>query len=131
MIDISKRVGLINVNGKEYFVDDEHTFEPVIEALGITKEDIAAWLYDYLYENLIDEIIADMGSNGGSSLYGARYDGLIGDSWFKFLDGLRAEVNDLENDIYESLLAPSRKGNTKADIAARLKTIIDNLNYQI
>lgn len=120
-----KNVNIININGKEFWVDDEHTFEPVLEALGLTKGDVFYYLYDFITEMTKEEIC----SPGSTMLeeIGGSVDGRIGDSWYRYLDGIRSEVNDLQNDIYESLLSPSRKNNTKADIARRLKNIIDNL----
>lgn len=120
-----KNVNIININGKEYWVDDESTFEPVLEALGLTKEDVFYYLYDFMTDMMQEEICKP-----GSTMLeeiGDSVDGRIGDSWYRYLDGIRSEVNDLQNDIYESLLSPSRKNNTKADIARRLKVIIDNL----
>lgn len=120
-----KNVNIININGKEFWVDDEHTFEPVLEALGLTKEDVFGYMYDFLTNELTEEM-----SRPGSTMLDEisdSIDGKLGDSWYRYLDGIRSEVNDLQNDIYESLLSPSRKNNTKADIARRLKNIIDNL----
>lgn len=120
-----KNVNIININGKEFWVDDEHTFEPVLEALGLTKEDV----FGYMYKFMTDMALEEMCKPGSTMLeeIGGFVDGRIGDSWYRYLDGIRSEVNDLQNDIYESLLSPSRKNNTKADIARRLKNIIDNL----
>lgn len=120
-----KNVNIININGKEFWVDDEHTFEPVLEALGLTKEDVFGYMYDFLTNELKEEVFRP-----GSTMLDEisdSIDGKLGDSWYRYLDGIRSEVNDLQNDIYESLLSPSRKNNTKADIARRLKNIIDNL----
>lgn len=120
-----KNLNIININGKEFWVDDEYTFEPVLEALGLTKEDVLYYLYDFITEMTKEEIC----SPGSTILEEISYsvDGRIGDSWYRYLDGIRSEVNDLQNDIHESLLSPSRKNNTKADIARRLQTIINNL----
>lgn len=120
-----KNVNIININGKEFWVDDEHTFEPVLEALGLTKEDVFYYLYDFIAEMTKEELYKP-GSTMLEDIAGS-VDGRIGDSWYRYLDGIRSEVNDLQNDIHESLLSPSRKNNTKADIARRLKNIISNL----
>lgn len=120
-----KNVNIININGNEFWVDDEHTFEPVLEALGLTKEDVFGYMYDFLTNELKEEVFRP-GSTMLDEISGS-IDGKLGDSWYRYLDGIRSEINDLQNDIYESLLSPSRKNNTKADIARRLKNIIDNL----
>ena len=124
-----KNVNIINVNGKEFWVDDEHTFEPVLEALGLTKEDVFGYMYDFLLDRAKEEAYKEASAAGvcNSLLYGDAFDGVVGESWFKYREALKSEIDDLQNDIYESLLSPSRKNNTKADIARRLKNIIDNL----
>lgn len=123
-----KNVNIININGKEFWVDDEHTFEPVLEALGLTKEDVFGYMYNFLLERAKEEVYNEASAAGVcNSLYGDAFDGVIGDSWFRYREALKSEIDDLQNEVYESLLSPSRKGNTKADIARRLKTIIDNL----
>lgn len=121
---VEKSINIVNVNGKEFWIEDESTFGDFLEAVGLTKDDVVA----YMYDRMMDEFIAEAARWGQcSSMYGDGFDGLIGDSYFKYRDAIKSEIDDLNNDIYASLLSPSRKGNTKADIAKRLKNIIDNL----
>ena len=56
-----------------------------------------------------------------------RYsDGLIGDDYYRFMEHVRGLTDDI-TDIYEGLIAPSRKGNTRADLAHELKKVIDEM----
>ena len=81
-----------------------------------------------MFEEEIEDSILDDYERGRRD---PNCDGLLGDAFYKYQDALRNEIEDLRNDIYKSLLSSSRKNNTKADIARRLKNIIDNLDNLI
>lgn len=56
-----------------------------------------------------------------------RYsDGLVGDDYYRFMEHIRGLASDI-TDVYEGLVAPSKKGNTRADLAHELKKIIDEM----
>ena len=109
------------IDGKKRYAHDTATFQEYLESLGIgiTREALKEMFYDEIYDDIIEDI-----SSGVTQL---NCDGLVGDSLANYQWAIKSEVDDIANDIYESLLSNSRKGNTKADIAKRLKNYIDNL----
>lgn len=111
------------VNGVTKYVHDADTFKEYLRLFGIDTEMVKSMFYDEIEEEIEDSIIDDYQHGRRDT----NCDGLLGDAFYKYQDALRSEVEDLQNDIYESLLSSSRKNNTKADIARRLKNIIDNL----
>lgn len=112
------------INGVTHYAHDLDTFNEYLAYHGIDKDLVRDMFYEDIAEEVEDQLYDDF-SHGRREL---PVDGLIGDRFFNYQEAIRSEVNDLENDIYESLLSNSRKGNTKADIAYRLKNIIDNLH---
>lgn len=61
--------------------------------------------------------------------YKDHYDGLFGDDYLIACEELQKTQDELRDEIVASLRSKSRKGNTKEDIAKRLETIIDNMDY--
>lgn len=112
------------IDGVTRYAHDVRTFNEYLSYLGIDKDVVRNMFYDDVAEEIEDQLLDDI-SNGRREL---PVDGMIGDRFFNYQYAIKSEVDDLENDIYESLLSNSRKGNTKADIAHRLKNIIDNLH---
>lgn len=111
------------VNGVTKFVHDADTFREYLRLFGIDPEMFRAMFYEEIEEEIEDSILDDYKHGRRDS----RCDGLLGDAFDIYREGIQNEIDDLENDIYESLLSSSRKNNTKVDIARRLKNIIDNL----
>ena len=112
------------IDGITHYAHDVTTFNEYLAYHGIDKDVVRGMFYDEIAEEVEDQLYDDL-SHGRREL---PVDGMIGDRFFNYQYAIRSEVDDLENDIYESLLSNSRKGNTKADIARRLKNIIDNLH---
>lgn len=109
------------VDGKKQFAHDVTTFHEYLESLGfdITMEQLKNMFYEEIYDDILEDL-----SSGVTQL---NCDALVGDALANYQWAIKSEVDDISNDIYESLLSNSRKGNTKADIARRLKNYIDNL----
>lgn len=115
------------VNGVTKYVHDADTFKEYLRLFGIDPEMVKSMLYEEIEEEIGDSILDDYERGRRDP----NRDGLLGDAFYKYQDALRNEIEDLRNDIYKSLLSSSRKNNTKADIARRLKNIIDNLDNLI
>lgn len=109
------------VNGKKRYAHDQETVKDYLESLGIniTKDILKEMFYEEIYDDVLEDI-----STGVTEL---NVDALVGDKLFNYQWAIKSEVDDISNDIYESLLSNARKNNTKADIARRLKTYLDNL----
>ena len=109
------------VDGKKQYAHDAATFEEYLGSLGldITRDTLKKMFYEEIYDDILEDL-----SSGVTQL---NCDALVGDSLANYQWAIKSEVDDISNDIYESLLSNSRKGNTKADIAKRLKNYIDNL----
>lgn len=114
-------------NGVTKVAHDADTLREYLQTLDIDFETIKSMLYEEIEEEIEDRILDDYQHGRVDT----RCDGLLGDAFFRYQEGIQNEIEELENDIYESLLSSSRKNNTKADIARRLKDIIDNLNYLV
>lgn len=115
------------IDGVTKFAHDADTFKEYLRLLDIDPEMVKSMFYEEIEEEIEDSILDDY-EHGRRD---PRCDGLLGDAFYKYQDSLKSEIDDLENDIYESLLSSSHKNNTKADIARRLKNIIDNLRYLV
>lgn len=111
-------------NGVTKVVHDADSLREYLRSLDLDPETIKSIFFEEIEDEVEDRILDDY-QHGRID---PRCDGLLGDAFYKYQDGIRNEIEELENDIYESLLSSSRKNNTKADIARRLKNIIDNLN---
>ena len=111
------------VDGVTRFVHDADTFKEYLQLLDIDLETVKSMFYEEIEDSVLDDY-----RHGRRD---PRCDGLLGDAFYMYQDSLKSEIDDLENDIYESLLSSRRKNNTKADIARRLKNIIDNLRYLV
>lgn len=109
------------VNGKKRYAHDLETVEDYFDSLGanITKDMLKEMFYEEIYDDVLEDI-----STGVTEL---KIDALTGDDLANYRYAIQSEVDDISNDIYESLLSNVRKNNTKADIARRLKTYLDNL----
>ena len=109
------------VDGKKQWAHDMTTFQDYLDSfgIGVTKETLKEMFYEEIYDDILEDH-----SSGVTQL---NCDALIGDNLSNYQWAIKSEVDDIYNDIYESLLSNSRKNNTKADIAKRLKNYIDNL----
>lgn len=109
------------VNGSKRFAHDMRTFQEYLDFLGvnITKDMLKEIFYDEIYDDILEDV-----SSGVTKL---NCDAMVGDTLYNYQWAIKSEIDDLYEDIYNSLLSNSRKNNTKADIAKRLKTYVDNL----
>lgn len=121
-----KAVNVVNVNEREFFIDNYDTFLQMLESLGISKGDVYTYLTEEgnpVYDEAYNDIREDISRNG---LAAVGLDGLAGDAYINFDYELRGIYNEID-EVMSCLLAPSRKGNTKADIYKRLKVAFDEL----
>ena len=109
------------VNGKKQFAHDIATFQDYLDSCGLNVS--RDMLKEMFYEEIYDDILQDL-SSGVTQL---NCDALVGDDLSNYQWAIKSEVDELYDDIYKSLLSNSRKNNTKADIAKRLKIYVDNL----
>lgn len=113
------------VDGRKRFAHDMETFEEYFNSIGldVTRDTFKEMFYEEIYDDVLEDL-----SSGATQL---NIDALVGDDLSRYREAIRSEIDDISNDIYESLLSNSRKGNTKADIARRLKNYLDNLDYLV
>lgn len=96
-------LNIVNVNGKDYWIDRPCDFYEMLSDIGINEADANSYLSREYREEL------------------CNVDGVTGDDYYIF-------VEQIDNAIQiAALRSNSRKGNTKADIARRLEIIMDNL----
>lgn len=106
-------LNIVNVNGREFWVDDPDSFYEMCAACGVSKEDVNAYT-----EEAHRPLTTD------------AQDGLLGDEYYSFLEAIGREADDLES-LAEALDERSCKGNTRADIARSLRSIVANLRYMM
>lgn len=87
----------------------------LLSSLGFDKFDIET----------IAESLADYKAQ--SKCRRGAIEGLIGDDYYEVQERCESCLEDLRSEV-ENLQGPSRKGNTKADIARRVSSIIRNLS---
>lgn len=109
-------INVVNVNGREFFLNGHDSFMDMMEYLGLGKEDVS----DYATtETEKEEVLA-----GRACM---RQDGIYGDDFYIFCEEMHNFANELD-EVSKSLRAPSRKGNTRTDIAAQVDTIVSNMD---
>lgn len=101
-------LNIVNVNGKDYWIDRPCDFYEMLSDIGINEADANSYLsreYREKFENV---------------------DGVTGDDYYIFVEQIDNAIQEVRDEI-AALRSNSRKGNTKAEIASRLKDTMENL----
>lgn len=101
-------LNIVNVNGKDYWIDRPCDFYEMLSDIGINEVDANSYLSREYREEL------------------NNVDGVTGDDYYIFVEQIDNAIQEVRDEI-EALKSNRRKGNTKAEIASRLKIIMDNL----
>lgn len=118
-------------NKPEAIMDYDQFCEMVERDYQLDKQDLASLIEDAIlhytqYPELIsclDTIIEQLDEDEIKS-----HDGIYGDDYYRAVEEIQETQEEIRNEI-EALQSNSRKGNTKADIARRLDTIVSNMNH--
>lgn len=109
-----KSVNVINVNGKEFFLDDRNSFLDMMEYIGLTKDDVKEYAYTDFDKECIEFAIDNK-----------NRDCICGDDYYNLCWEMDNYLKDFRAAI-ECLRKPSRKGNTRQDIANYLDVVCSN-----
>lgn len=101
-------LNIVNVNGKDYWIDRPCDFYEMLSDIGINEADANSYLSREYREEL------------------ENVDGVTGDDYYIFVEQIDNAIQEVRDEI-EALKSNKRKGNTKAEIARRLETTMDNL----
>ena len=101
-------LNIVNVNGKDYWIDRPCDFYEMLSDIGIDEADANSYLSREYREEL------------------ENVDGVTGDDYYIFVEQIDNAIQEVRDEI-AALRSNSRKGNTKAEIARRLEIIMDNL----
>lgn len=101
-------LNIVNVNGKDYWIDRPCDFYEMLSDIGINEADVNSYLSREYREEL------------------SNVDGMTGDDYYIFVEQIDNAIQEVRDEI-AALRSNSRKGNTKAEIASRLEIIMDNL----
>ncbi len=109
-----KSVNVITVNGKTFFLDGHDSFMDMMEFIGLPQEDVV----DYAMTEEVREEVAFAREN-------MCRDGVYGDSFYVLVEEMQNYLDAFK--VAENRLrAPSRKGNTRADIADYINLTCSN-----
>lgn len=101
-------LNIINVNGKDYWIDRPCDFYEMLSDIGISEADANSYLSREYREEL------------------ENVDGVTGDDYYIFIEQIDNAIQEVRDEI-DNLNSTRRKDNTKADIARRLALTMDNL----
>ena len=101
-------LNIVNVNGKDYWIDRPCDFYEMLSDIGIDEADANSYLSREYREEL------------------KNVDGVTGDDYYIFVEQIDNAIQEVRDEIV-ALRSNSRKGNTKVEIAHRLEIIMDNL----
>lgn len=101
-------LNIINVNGKDYWIDRPCDFYEMLSDIGINEADANSYLSREYREEL------------------ENVDGVTGDDYYVFIEQIDNAIQEVRDEI-DNLNSTRRKDNTKADIARRLALTMDNL----
>lgn len=111
----------LEVNGKEQLVDSKEDFLEFLAQYDIDEQDAKELLEvddDTLQQQYEDKV--------------GSYDGLLGDDYYQFIEGLEGIFQELNDEVLESLKGDGRKKvNQRAAVARRLESIVSNLDALI
>jgi len=97
------------VGDKFYNIDTERDFDACLKENGFDPAEIKNYAISFHVSNRA-----------------CCVEGLLGDDWAEVSHAIQQECDDLRNEV-DNLESRSRKGNTRADIAKRLSTILENI----
>lgn len=101
-------LNIVNVNGKDYWIDRPCDFYEMLSDIGINEADANSYLSRGYREEL------------------ENVDGVTGDDYYVFVEQIDNAIQEVRDEI-DNLNSTRRKDNTKADIARRLALTMDNL----
>lgn len=101
-------LNIVNVNGKDYWIDRPCDFYEMLSDIGINEADANSYLSREYREEL------------------ENVDGVTGDDYYIFIEQIDNAIQEVRDEI-DNLNSTRRKDNTKADIARRLALTMDNL----
>ena len=101
-------LNIVNVNGKDYWIDRPCDFYEMLSDIGINEADANSYLSREYREEL------------------ENVDGVTGDDYYIFVEQIDNAIQEVRDEI-AALRSNSRKGNAKAEIARRLALTMDNL----
>lgn len=101
-------LNIVNVNGKDYWIDRPCDFYEMLSDIGINEADANSYLSREYREEL------------------ENVDGVTGDDYYVFVEQIDNAIQEVRDEI-DNLNSTRRKDNTKADIARRLALTMDNL----
>lgn len=101
-------LNIVNVNGKDYWIDRPCDFYEMLSDIGISEVDANSYLSREYREEL------------------ENVDGVTGDDYYIFIEQIDNAIQEVRDEI-DNLNSTRRKDNTKADIARRLALTMDNL----
>lgn len=101
-------LNIVNVNGKDYWIDRPCDFYEMLSDIGISEADANSYLSREYREEL------------------ENVDGVTSDDYYIFIEQIDNAIQEVRDEI-DNLNSTRRKDNTKADIAGRLALTMDNL----
>ena len=101
-------LNIVNVNGKDYWIDRPCDFYEMLSDIGINEADANSYLSREYREEL------------------ENVDGVTGDDYYIFVEQIDNAIQEVRDEI-DNLNSTRREDNTKADIARRLALTMDNL----
>lgn len=119
--------GTVITNGNDFL-------EQVQKTLGITMDDfvngINMLIEEHGFTSCTDDPVAHMFYdiyNDGSDYYTSSQDGIYGDDFYIASEALQNAQEEIRQ-VANCLMERSRKGNTRADLAAQLENIASNMD---
>lgn len=122
--------GAVITNGNDFL-------EQVQKALGITMDDFANGINMLIEEHGfasrtsgLEDPVAHMFYDiydSGSNYYTSSQDGIYGDDFYIAFEALQNAQEEIRQ-VANCLMERSRKGNTRADLAAQLDNIASNMD---
>lgn len=122
--------GIVITNGNDFL-------EQVQKALGITMDDFANGINMLIEEHGfasrtsgLEDPVAHMFYDiydSGSNYYTSSQDGIYGDDFYIASEALQNAQEEIRQ-VANCLMERSRKGNTRADLAAQLDNIASNMD---
>lgn len=118
--------GAVITNGNDFL-------EQVQKALGITMDDfvngINMLIEEHGFTSRTDPVACMFYDiyNSGSDYYTSSQDGIYGDDFYIASEALQDAQEEIRQ-VANCLMERSRKGNTRADLAAQLNNIASNMD---